>query len=1159
VSAPLHFRTLAVRRMPGFPSGGIRLEDLSPGINLVCGRNGTGKTTAARALQHLLWPGSSGPDISLAGRFLLDAESWLVDVDGSRRSWQRDGLDAGQPALPPADHRDRYFLSLHDLLAAEDRDLAEIVYRESAGGYSLRRAGEALKFGKGGRPAGRIEAAKGARQRREAAIAEEQRLARQQQELQELETRHEALRTEAEGSELLARALDVAAARERHDEELHRLESYPSAMAALRGNEGDLLHQWAQVEDECGRALVLAEEGRRQAEGLFSEAGGREAVPDHVVNELEALRGELQQQEGRRDAALQETGQCEEVRRQAARELGAAAEHSLDDLSPLESGRLDALLAESAGLRERRAALTQRIAVLKDAGAETDDTVDEARLHAIQALREWLRTPAADESREKRWRLLLWTAVLALGISAATAFFFGQNVPAAVAFAAMILLLVTRPGAGADTRATLVNGVGGDYAPPSWEPGLVQQHLAALEQAHARAREAEPRRAQVQTYQQELTTLDQQEAEFRTRKAEVEAAIGLGPQPDLSLLLLATRLRTFEEAGHALAKARGTAREVQEALARYRERAARLAEGYGLAVEDAATCAAAINTLRNRREVYARAADLSRTSAEKMEGAQRRGAEVRQRRAELFRALGMEADQEHTLPGLLETYAEYRQVKAAVDGAAMALDAATRTFAAMNGGEDAPTREGLAELKSQLSRARQAASDADDLYQGIARIKAELQAARRKHDLEEATAALQAARAGLVDQRELDTAAAVGQALLEWVQAGTEERNRPHVFNRGRELFQEITRYQYQLTVTDVEPAEFRATDVTTGRGHALSELSSGTRVQLLLAMRMAFVENMEAAGARLPLLMDEVLANSDDERAAAIIDAAVALARSGRQVFYFTAQADELSKWRRSLESADVPWSRHELGRSLVSDSPAFEWALPEEPRFADASGLSHQEYGLLLGVPPADPWAESQKALHLWYLVQDTTGLQALLSRGIRTWGQLELYLRSPGSEADELLPVMQRASRNGQLCEHFLALWRVGRGRPVDEQVIAGSGAITGNYIAAACTACKEVSGDAVALLQRVRTLPRFRAEKFREFERHLEDGGYLPDRGPMEPEEVMLAIRAEALRIAPHLRVEDLRNLVERLAAGVGLSLPGEGGSAPVPAVESGARH
>jgi uncharacterized protein YhaN len=79
--------------------------------------------------------------------------------------------------------------------------------------------------------------------------------------------------------------------------------------------------------------------------------------------------------------------------------------------------------------------------------------------------------------------------------------------------------------------------------------------------------------------------------------------------------------------------------------------------------------------------------------------------------------------------------------------------------------------------------------------------------------------------------------------------------------------------------------------------------LSTGTKIQLMMAVRLAFIEESEQ-GVMLPILADELLANSDDERSAAMIGALCEISRAGRQVFYFTAQEDEVQRWEEWVSS---------------------------------------------------------------------------------------------------------------------------------------------------------------------------------------------------------------------------------------------------------------
>src|SRR5690606_31439055 len=106
-----------------------------------------------------------------------------------------------------------------------------------------------------------------------------------------------------------------------------------------------------------------------------------------------------------------------------------------------------------------------------------------------------------------------------------------------------------------------------------------------------------------------------------------------------------------------------------------------------------------------------------------------------------------------------------------------------------------------------------------------------------------------------------------------------------------------------------------------------------------------------------------------------AIIEAVIALAAAGRQVFYFTAQRDEVAKWRAALgaeggvegQVIDLAEVRKQERQLEVAEIDAVTQPLPELP---EPEGRSHADYGMLLGVPRADP-TEPVGALHLWYLI--------------------------------------------------------------------------------------------------------------------------------------------------------------------------------------------
>ena len=448
---------------------------------------------------------------------------------------------------------------------------------------------------------------------------------------------------------------------------------------------------------------------------------------------------------------------------------------------------------------------------------------------------------------------------------------------------------------------------------------------------------------------------------------------------------------------------------------------------------------------------------------------------------------------------------------------------ATRRLHESTGFTDAVLAQPRDVVAAELAASREAATQLERTMTEVAALEERLRAARQRTDLEEALAHTQDAESALRECRERDQAAVAGWVLREYVERETRDRDRPAVFHRARALFARITRGRYRLELSDAAPPEFRAVDTGTGAGCALDELSRGTRVQLLLAVRIAFIETMES-GARLPLVLDEALGNSDDQRAEAIIDAVVELARDGRQIFFLTARQDEAERWRARLRDAGVDHRLVDLGEMRrmarfadLPPAPASTLRLHAVPAPGE---MDHAAYGAVLKVPPIDLCNGGSDGVHLWYLVDDAALLHRLLSLGAETWGGLRMLVDAVGSGL--LGPDQSGYARLQALAgamQRLLDARRIGRGRPVDREALERSGAISQVFMGRVEEKRQEVNGDPERLLAAVDGLPRFRDDALAAFREFLEREGYLDTREPLEEARVRVELLAA---LAPDLR-------------------------------------
>ena len=442
------------------------------------------------------------------------------------------------------------------------------------------------------------------------------------------------------------------------------------------------------------------------------------------------------------------------------------------------------------------------------------------------------------------------------------------------------------------------------------------------------------------------------------------------------------------------------------------------------------------------------------------------------------------------------------------------------------------------ELRRQMEDATQQADEAETIKTQIVEIMKSVRDAREGHDLGEAVYRRTQAEAALAKRRDETFASNTGHLLIEFLRESN-QANASEVLVRARERFAKITANRYDLEVADGDPPRFAARDTSTGVVRALDELSSGTRVQLLIAVRLAFLEVQEGDRPKLPLILDEALGNTDDARAPEIIDAVIEVARTGRQVFYFTAQWDEVGKWRQRLEPGDAPGTEDSAVPFAVLELPASpppedQISLPQtpppqavrEPR----EGETYEDYGAAIGVPRFDPWADTGHT-HLWYVLDDAVVLHRFLSRRIEHWGQLELLLDRAGDAAvcgrgftDD--PELARKARSAaRVLSHVVALWRQGRGQPVDPDTLAADDSPfrTSKMLDDLIAASRLCGGDGEKLLEAVRDIPRFGPGRQSDLREYLEAQGRLGDASrQLTPEDLRTQLQ---IRLAQDLHAPD----------------------------------
>lgn len=1163
----LVFERLVVRRMPGVADGGFELDDLVPGVNVIHGPNASGKTTTARALEALLWPKAAPGNAWLEGRFLLGSTRWAVTCDAGRVAYQRDGADSGPPILTPAEARDRYRLSLHELLREDDADLAREILRESAGGYDVAAAARALGA-RDALPRRQTELAKEyesaraavreARRNQEALREEERRVAELRRRLGEAEEVGRRIR-------LLERALEHADAVAKEEAARRELERFPEALARLQGDEADRL---ASLRLKLEAARDKRSSARRDLEAS-REAIRQAGLPDGGIPDVElgALRKHVERlQELRRNLTEREAelAAAAEARQQEQRVLSpVVSETQLETLDAGAVAELASFALRGAQVRARLVAADGEIAWLRegDDGAAASGALDaptgsiaagprlagpsaERLGHGIALLRAWLR--AGDGGRDARRLRNLGGAtaalLLAIGLAAAIATWSGIIAPAgaatpvwlpalpfAIAVIAFVLLVaILRIGPEPDARAAQRAAFEqtGLQGPERWTEDAVAAHLDSLEALAAEAKLAAERERRTQDVARRRAEILRELEEIESRRRALVETYGVAPDTDLvSLHWLAERIGRWQDARRRETEAAAALEAVRSRFdAELAAAADRIASLGCPRPADLETLAAAVEDLAARAAAYDRALEAARAADQRLAEAEAEEKALEDERLALCQRIAVPPDDEPTVRAWCEQLPAYREAGDRYRAAVEVRQQLSAALQATPGYVEGLENRGREELEDELRRASAREGELEELRSQIAEIEARIRHAKESHDLEAALARLRRCEDELREARERDLHALLTHTLAEFVQRASRDHHRPQVFRRARELFALITHGRYRLDFDDSDPPAFRAYDETTGTGHSLDELSSATRVQLLLAVRIAFVETQEP-GARLPLILDETLGNSDDTRAQAIISAILTLAANGRQIFYFTAQPDEVGKWRGILETRpEIPARIIDLAETRrlarAQEEPLRIVDPPTRPIPAPGDA-SHEEYGRSLGVPPLNPWMDPG-ASHLWYLVEDCHALYRLLCLGIETWGALRCLVENGGGALlGDDLELFERVRAAARALEAAIDAVRTGRGRPVDRAVLHASGAVSARFLNEVANLCAECRGDAVLLIEALAAnrVPRFQKKQLEALQQYLQQNGYLETRPRLSASEV----RARTLAlVAPEIQ-------------------------------------
>ena len=999
----MRLERIDLRRTPGIDAP-YALDQLAPGLNLVLGPNGIGKSSLARAIRATLWPKEHGVAELEASSWWRVGESELLAHHGVGGShWQVDGQRTEAPSLPGAYLGHCLLLPLVELelAGAPEKEFVREIRRQLSGGYDLAPLREAFAL----RPMhGRVEERelRDARRRRvecERSAADlELKEARRAQLDVELQEAHDALHEQ----ELVSAASELSSRRE----ELRALESgLEQAAPALEKILGDEVDRLADLRRELAERTDEVEEAERRLQ-----------VARERVTSLGITGGPVE------SSTLDQQHTRVERLRTLERELSASEDQRLDRQTSFDRVWKSGVAMVPGGIPVSLASPS---------------------LEKLEDLLRLLRERAEDRLDKNLQTRSLWFFVLGMVLVLGGVFLLVQTLrPIHPGWAALPLVV----GFLAFARARA--------------PSVSRQALLGLDPDRVEEIEDDLR-----GLAEEVSVLD---AQIQRRRARA--------QEDLSGVNL-------------LLEGRSQAR-----------------------AEDAVGAAKLLRALQERSHVLRAAeGDVQRLTLEHERGTAQLES-LRARIAGLFAELGLEPDDDRGLARRFEEWPRWREAreeKRRLERTVAELEQRLADRPELQELSPSAARDRLSQVKEQAERIA-------ELSHERGAIETELSEAARSTALENVLAGEATARAALAERREQALFATAGTFLLEAVERERDESSTPAVLRRAQELFAEFTRGRFELKVAH-EDGRLYARDAQRSVPVRVGELSGGTRAQLLLAARLAFLQHAEGEH-RLPIVLDEALATSDPERFAQVAKALLRQCDAeGRQLFYFGARSDEIPRWREACQEVGhaeprvIDLARVRGDAAAVRDPGMLQPVVRRLP----PPTLEAADYGAEIDVPRPDPFA-APESWHLFHLLRDDLSLlRRLQGLGIESLGQWRT-LTGGGRVSPKTAWVSEaeatRLEAWASVVASFLDHWRVGRSRPLERRDLEGCAAISQRYIDEVDALRASLGGDSVALMGalRERQVKGLRTSKIDELEEYLRAHTLYDERERQDEDAIAIAV-------------------------------------------------
>lgn len=1098
----MKLKTLALHNIPGIRPG-FKIENIHPGLNIIVGPNASGKTSICQAVRRLLWPGMSSKHFqsaSLHSEWQHNEDAFTIEVRNGNSHVSAAGKNLIE-RLPKESLTSCFSMTIDELFDAQDEEFAANISQEIAGGYDVESARNCFTSSVSARTA-----IKEWEQAEENFIKQKKiqdALRDQSRQLPELEQAIADAKAASSAVFDLEKIINLKILHDKISAKNEALKKFPHQLSKIKVSDADdyrqLLGKCASLEEEIA-ALSLKESTLKKMIGKWQEL----VLTEDELEDQKDRIGKIQHLESQKNQLLSEIAKLQLKVDEHFRVLGIMSD---DDIENIQAKKLDQLEQEWEALEHlesEMAGIREQIRLNDPQKTQNPEILGQAaQILSDLASQTWIS-----------FRSLSIITVISFIFIGALFFFLTDETRFLVLGPLVALGVVWSEFFNKRKESRRLND--------SYNAlGLPSLKLNSIVREWAHALQVENQLQRKDDLEKLLTFKTEQHEALKNQLAQNAIKSGISILP-YSRYRFASVVKDLHNSWLAIKEARMDLKQTSDALEKewslwgafagiFEENECpsiyelgKIHDRIRKHVEDIKNLKDIIGNLEKKNGVYKET--KSRISALLTE------AECDAVSLQNFVNQLSDYQQElNTLKNLKTEFEELKiklgdkRAKRIEDDIQVLENEKMRQEEMSERLEELSTKKG--NLKGQIDQI-ESASDGETLLQ----------------EQNEKLESLRLACRDFAKKELLD-------CLVMEVQKEFQRDYQPPVLEKGVDWFQRFTKSKFKLEAPSTESGRivYEVVETGTGERRTLEQLSRGTRMQLLMSVRLSVAFHAEEKTIFLPIFLDEILANTDPERFDAVAEVMSELIASGRQIFYLTCNPEDAWKWSKRCPEA------HLIDLAKVRKEQAFlAPPLPRviEPSILKPSTQSLEEYVRELQLPDICI-EDSLEMVSVHYLVDNVDDLYRLLDSGISTYGNfihLKPHILENGFP--HTAPIMKRRS---QLLERFWELRKRGRGKPVTRDVLM-EGGISKTFIDRIGELAEELKGDAkklIALLEDKNNKDE-RKKGLRSQEAlktYLSEQGYLDERSILSDEEIRCELLPWTLEEQDLLFIEKLFGLHE----------------------------